>query len=198
MPEVLPSNTLSAEALRCFYQGGHNEPGTTLTLRMASRSLVTYTRTTLMATRRPSYVPRDTSAKPPDSTSTEPSEQSGMCMDVGITWYWLHVLQSSLNRFSRSGSNSASFSRRCGSRQLLGGGDAEEITSSILSTCLWISDSEFCRNWKNEAIRGRIFPGCCCWLGDENVWYITGSSHRWFGRPRQPVSITSQMGSRNH
>ena len=27
-------------------------------------------------------------------------------------------------------------------------------------TSLWISDSAFCRNWKREAIRGRIFPSC--------------------------------------
>jgi len=86
MPEVFPSDTLSAESLRSVYRGGHDgDVGKTLTLRMRSRSLVTYTRTTLIATRRPSYVPCDTLAKPPDSTSTESSEQSGICMDVGIT-----------------------------------------------------------------------------------------------------------------
>jgi len=131
MPEVLPSNALSAEALRCFCQGGHNETGTTLTLRMASRSLVTYARTTLMATRRPSYVPRDTSAKPPHSTSTEFSEQSGMSMDVGITRCRLHVLQSSLNNFNRSRSDSAPSSRRCGSCQPWGGGMWKRLPDSF-------------------------------------------------------------------
>jgi len=93
---------------------------------MASRSLVTYARTTLIATRRPSYQPCDTSANPPHSTSTESSEQSGMCMDVGITRYRLHVLQSLLSSFSLSRSNMASFSRCCNSCQpsmsTLGGG----------------------------------------------------------------------------
>jgi len=94
MPEVFPGNTLSAESLRSVYPGGYNGIYKTLTLRMASRSLVTYARTTLIATRRPSYVPCDTLAKPPYSTSTEPSEQSGMCMDLGITRCRLHVFQS--------------------------------------------------------------------------------------------------------
>ena len=97
------------------YQGWYDDMGRALTLRMASRSLVTYARTTLIATRRRSYVPCDTSAKPPDSTSTEPSEQSGMCMDVGITRCRLHVLQSSLSNFNRSRSDMVSFSRRCNS-----------------------------------------------------------------------------------
>jgi hypothetical protein len=73
-----------------------------LTLRMTSRSLVTYTRTTLMATRRPWYVPFEMSAKPPRSTSTESFEQSGICMDFGITRCLLHNLHSLLNNFSRS------------------------------------------------------------------------------------------------
>jgi len=89
---------------------------------MTFKSLVTYTRTTLMATPRPSYVPRDTSAKPPDSSSTESSEQSGICMDVGITRCRLHSLQSLLSNFVLSRSDSAPFSRRCGSCQSWGGG----------------------------------------------------------------------------
>ena len=79
---------------------------------MVSRSLVTYARTTLIATRRPSYIPCDTSAKPPHSTSTESSEQSGMCMVVGITRCRLHVLQSLLSNFRRSRSDTMLFSRR--------------------------------------------------------------------------------------
>ena len=37
----------------------------------------------------------------------------------------------------------------------------EKLTPFNSLTCLCISDSEFCRNWKKEAIRGRIFLGCC-------------------------------------
>ena len=117
MPEVPPGDPLSAESLQPVYLGGCNGVGETLTLRMRSRSLVTYARTTLIATRRPSYVPCEMSAKPPDSTSTESSEQSGMCMDVGITLCRLHVLQSSLSNFSRSPSDTVLFSSRCNSCQ---------------------------------------------------------------------------------
>ena len=117
MAEVLPGNPLSAESLRSVHESGHDGIGEALTLRMASRSLVMYARTTLIATRRPSCIPCDTSAKPPHSTSTEFSEQSGMCMDVGITRCRLHVLQSLLSNFSRSRSDMASFSRHCNSYQ---------------------------------------------------------------------------------
>ena len=102
MTEVLPGDSLSAESLWRFYPQERNDASGTLTLRMMSRSLVMYTRTTLMATRRPLNVPRDTLAYPPDSTSTESFEQSGMCMDFGITRCRLHVLQSLLNIFTRS------------------------------------------------------------------------------------------------
>jgi len=115
MPEVFPSNTLSAKSLQFVHSDTHGGAGTGLTLRMTSRSLVVYTRTTLTATRRPSYVLRDTLAKPPHSTSTEPSEQSGMCMDFGTTRCRLHVLQSLLNSFSRSRSGVGCSSRCCGS-----------------------------------------------------------------------------------
>ena len=149
------------------YEGGHDGIGKALTLRMASRSLVRYARTALIATRRPSYIPRDTSAKPPHSTSTESSEQSGMCMDVGITRWRLHVLQSLLRSFSRSRSDIGSFSRRCNSCQSSVStlGDVERLTLFISSTCVWISDSEFCRNRKKVTIPGRIPPGHCRWLG---------------------------------
>jgi len=122
MPEVFPGNTLPTKPLGSIYSGRCNDIGKGLTLRMASRSLVTYARTSLMATRRPSYVPCDTSAKPPHSTSTEPSEQSGMCMGVGITRCRLHVLQSLLNNFNRSRSDITSFSRRCSPCQPWEGG----------------------------------------------------------------------------
>ena len=131
---------------------------------MRSRSLVIYTRTTLIATRHPSCVPCDTSAKPPDSTSTEPSEQSGMCMDDGITRCRLHVLQSLLSNFGRSRSGMVSFSRRCRLYQPWEGGgeeDVERLTPFISLTRLWISGSESCRNWKKEAIRGSLFPSSC-------------------------------------
>ena len=101
MPEVLPGNSLSAEALQLIHLDRCGDAGQRLTLWMASR-LVRHTRTTLMATRRPWYVPRDTSAKPPRPASTAPFEQSGMCMDFGITRCRLHVLQSLLSNFSRS------------------------------------------------------------------------------------------------
>jgi len=157
MPEVLPGDPLSAESLQPIYPGGYKGASKPLTLRMTSRSLVTYARTTLIATRRPSCVPCDTSAKPPDSTSTESSEQSGMCMDVGITWCRLHVLQSLLSNFSRSRSDMVSFSRRCRSCQppvstFGGGGGAEKLTSFISLTRFWISGSVSCRNWKKEVI----------------------------------------------
>ena len=38
----------------------------------------------------------------------------------------------------------------------LGGGDVITPASSISLTCLWISDPEFCRNWKKEATRGGL------------------------------------------
>ena len=117
MSEVSPGDPLSAKPLLSVYPGGYNGAGKTLTLRTAFRSLVTYTRTTLIATRRPPYVPCDMSANPPHSTSVEPSEQSGMCMEVGITQFRLQNLQSSLNNFIRSRSDIALFSRRCGSCQ---------------------------------------------------------------------------------
>jgi len=85
MAEVLPGHPLSTESLQSVYPGECCGVSKTLTLRMRSRSLVMYARTTLIATRRPSCIPCDTSAKPPDSMCTESSEQSGMCMDVGIT-----------------------------------------------------------------------------------------------------------------
>ena len=158
MAEVFPSNPLPAESLAFIHQGGHDGLGKTLTLRMRSRSLVRYTRTTLIATRCPSCVPCDTSTKPPDSASTEPSEQSGMCMDDGITRCRLHVLQSLLSNFSRSRSGMASFSRRCRLYQPWerGGEDMERLTPFISLTRLWISGSESCRNWKKEAIRGSL------------------------------------------
>ena len=115
MAKVLPCDPLSAESLRSIHEGGRDGTGRALTLRMRSRSLVTYARTTLIATRRPWYVPCDTSAKPPDSTSTESSEQSGICMEVGITRCRLHALQSLLSNFSRSRSDMASSSRCCNS-----------------------------------------------------------------------------------
>jgi len=170
----------------------------TLTLRIRSRSLVTYARTTLIATRRPSYVPCETSAKPPHSTSTESSEQSGMCMDFGITRCRLHVLQSSLSSFSRSRSDTASFSRRCRPYKPWEGGGVAKLTSFISLTRFWASGSESCRNWKKEATRGRNFPRCCCWLGGENVRYIAESLHRRLGLSCQPVVITLQMGSCNN
>ena len=117
MAEVLPGDRLSAESLQHVYPDGCDGVGKKLTLRMRSRSLVTYARTSLIATRRPLCVPCDTSAKPPDSTSTESSEQSGMCMDVGITRCRLHVLQSSLSNFRRSRSDMVSLSRCCRSCQ---------------------------------------------------------------------------------
>jgi len=102
MPEVLPSDPLSTESLQRIHAYEYDNAGGRLTLRMTSRSLVMYTRTTLIATRRPSYIPRDTSADPPLVTSVESCEQSGMCMDLGITRCRLHVLQNLLNNFSRS------------------------------------------------------------------------------------------------
>ena len=106
-----PGDTLSAESLKFIHQYRRTVPGRRLTLRMTSKSLVIYTRTTFTATNRPLYVLRDTLAKPPDSTSTEPSEQSGMCMDFGITRCRLHVLQSSLNSFSHSRSGAVCSSK---------------------------------------------------------------------------------------
>ena len=167
MPEVIPGDPLSAEFLQPVYPDGCDGFGKTLTLRMRSRSLLMYTRTALMATRRPLYVPCDMSAKPPDSTSTESSEQSGMYMDFGITRCWLHALQSLLSNLSRSRSDMVPFSRRCNSCQssvpVLG--DVEKLTSFILLTRLWASDSESRRNWKKEAARRRTFPSWCHWLG---------------------------------
>jgi len=140
MAEVLPGDPLSTESLQTVYPYGCGSVGKILTLRMTSRSLVTYARTTLIATRRPSYVPCDISAKPPDSTSTECSEQSGMCMDVGITWCRLHVLQSLLSNFSRSRSNVVSFSRRCrlcqSSMSALGGGRGKTHLTHFVNTLL--------------------------------------------------------------
>ena len=119
MPEVLPSDPLSAESLPRSYRDRRDSPASRLTLRIRSNSLVMYTRTALMATRRPSYVPRNTSAKPPYSTSTEPLEQSGMFMDVGIMRCRLHVLQSLLSNFRRSRSGIVRSCRRCISCQPL-------------------------------------------------------------------------------
>jgi hypothetical protein len=116
MPEVFPGDPLSAESLQRVHSQRCDDKGRRLTLRMTSKSLVKYTRTTLIATRRPLYVLCDTSANPPRSTSTESSEQSGMCIDFGITRCRPHVLQSLLSNFSRSGSGIALSSRRCDSR----------------------------------------------------------------------------------
>ena len=127
VPEVLPGDPLSAGSLQAVYPGRYNDVCETLTLRMRSRSLVTYIRTTLIATRRPSYIPCDMLAMPPDSTSTAPSEQSGMCMDSGITRCRLHALQSSLNNFSRSRPDMVWFSRRCGRCYAWGGGGGEKL-----------------------------------------------------------------------
>jgi hypothetical protein len=102
MPEVFPGDSLSAESLQPVYPRRSDNGGRRLTLRMTSKSSMRHTRTTLMATRRPLYIPCDTLAKPPRSTSTAPFEQSGMCMDFGITRCRLHVLQSLLSNFSRS------------------------------------------------------------------------------------------------
>jgi len=115
MPQVFPSNALSTKPLQSARSDTRDGAGGRLTLRMTSRSLVRYTRTTLMATRRPWYVLLDTSAKPPHSTSSEPSEQSGMCIGFGITRCRLHVLQSLLNNFTRSGSGRVRSPRRCSS-----------------------------------------------------------------------------------
>ena len=102
MPEVLPGDSLSAESLQPIHPYNCDDTGQRLTLRMTSRSSVRHTRTTLMAIRRPLYVPCDTSAKPPRSTSTDPFKQSGICIDFGITRCRLHVLQSLLSNFSLS------------------------------------------------------------------------------------------------
>jgi len=102
MSEVFPSNTLPAESLEYIHSDTCDHGGRRLTLRMTSGSLVRYMRTTLTATRRPWYVPCDTSANPPHSTSTEPPGWLRMCMDFGIMRRLLHSLQSSLNNFSRS------------------------------------------------------------------------------------------------
>jgi len=174
MAEVFPGNPLSAESLRSIDEGGHDGIGEALTLRMVSRSLVTYARTALIATVYPLYSPRDTSAKPPDSTSTVPSEQSGKRMDVGITRCRLHVLQSILSNLSRSRSNVVLFSRRCGSGQPSvggGGGDVEELATFISLTRFWISGSVSRRNWKTEVI---LFPSSC-----RAVWYLGGFSYHW-------------------
>jgi hypothetical protein len=102
MSEVLPSNSLSAEALQLIHQYRCGCVGLRPTLRTTSRSSLRHTRTTLMATWRPLYIPRDTLAKPPRPTSVEPFEQSGMCIDFGITRCRLHVLQSLLSNLSRA------------------------------------------------------------------------------------------------
>jgi len=170
MPEMLPSNTLSAEALRYFCQCGRNGNGTALTLRMASRSLVTYARTTLMATRRPSYVPRDTSAKPPHSTSTESSEQSGMSMGVGITRCRLHVLQSSLNSFSRSRSDSAPFSRRCGSCQPWGGGMWKRLPDSFDQPASVLLTPSFAETGRKRRLAGGLSQVAAVgWLASSRI-----------------------------
>jgi hypothetical protein len=116
MPEVFPGDSLSAESLQPIHSYRSDNAGQRLTLRMTSGSSMRHTRTTLIATRRPLYVPCDTLANPPRSTSTAPFEQSGMCMDFGITRCRLHVLQSVLSNFSRSRSGIVLFSRRCSSR----------------------------------------------------------------------------------
>ena len=115
MPEMFPRDALPAKALRSIQSYTCSDADRRLTLRITSRSLVTYTRTTLMATRRPWYIPCDTSAKPPCSTSTESFEQSGMCIELGITRCRLHVLQSLLSNLSRSRSDVLRSSRRCSS-----------------------------------------------------------------------------------
>ena len=115
MSEVFPSDSLSAESLQPIHSYTSDDAGRRLTLRITSRSSRRHTRTTLMATRCPLYLPLDTSANPPHSTSTAPFEQSGMCMDFGITRCRLHVLQSLLSSFNRSRSDNVSSSRRCGS-----------------------------------------------------------------------------------
>jgi len=46
----------------------------------------------------------------------------------------------------------------------------EKPTPFSSLTSLWISDSVFCRNWKRETIRGRIFPSCRRRLGGCTVW----------------------------
>ena len=50
MPEVLPGNSLSAESLYPVHPHESNDASGKLTLRMTSRSLVMYARTTLTAT----------------------------------------------------------------------------------------------------------------------------------------------------
>jgi len=105
MSEVFPGNALSTKSLWFVRSDRCDTAGRRLTLRMTLRSLVMYMCTTLTATRRPLYVLCDTLAKPPDSTSTEPFEQSGMFMDSGTMRCRLHVLQRSLNSFIRSRSD---------------------------------------------------------------------------------------------
>jgi len=161
MAEVLPCDPLSAESLHPISPDGCDGiVGKRLTLRMTSRSLVTYARTTLIATRRPLCVPCDISAKPPDSTSMESSEQSGMSMDVGITQCRPHALQSLLSSFSRSQSDIVLFSSRCRSCQLSvsAWGVMERLTSFISLTRFWVSDSESWRNLKKEEI---LFTRSC-------------------------------------
>ena len=102
MSQVFPSNTLSTKSLWSIQTDRWDGAGRRLTLMITSRSLVMYTCTALTATRRPSYVLCDTMANPPHSTSTEPSEQSGMVMDSGTMRCRLHVLQILLNNFIRS------------------------------------------------------------------------------------------------
>jgi hypothetical protein len=113
VPEVFPGDSLSTESLQSIHSYRSDDVGQRLTPRMTSGSSRRHTRTTLMATRRPLYIPCDTLAKPPRSTSTEPFEQSGICMDFGTTRCRLHVLQSLLSNLSRSRSEIVSSSRRC-------------------------------------------------------------------------------------
>jgi len=181
-----------------------------------------------MATRRPSYIPCDTSAHPPLVISVEPSEQSGMCIDFGITRCRLQVLQSLLNNLSRSWSDITSFSRRCSLVQSQKRAEKMEGPAlSISLTSLSISGSGTCRNWNREAIRGRNLPRRCCpvsmfrnfqlgfrvfrvlqlpelafwttWRLDfKNNLPTAWTSHRFFGSSLQQVVIISHTLRRNH
>ena len=111
-----------------------------------------------MATWYPPYLLLDTEANPPVySTSVAPFEQSGMCMELGITHFRPHNLQSSLRSFFRSSSDIVRFSRRYSSHYPL----SREVwlwkerTWSISSTSLLVSESESSRDWRREASRGR-------------------------------------------
>jgi hypothetical protein len=85
MPEVLPGDSLLTEPLQPIHPYRCHDTRRRLTLKMTSGSSLRLTRMTLMATLRPLYVPRNTLAKPPRVASTAPFEQSGTCMDFGMT-----------------------------------------------------------------------------------------------------------------